>query len=143
MPKVFEIEPDSLITCILQYEAKFKPYDMYTMEEIEKELIMNGGRNLIGPSSSEENEVGSPREGGELIHNSSSHNNLNGFNPLLEEKVKKEIESALNFEGGGKDSKKGGAKEKKPEEKKKVEPKKDKKQLEEEERKRKKMKNEE
>lgn len=121
MPKVFEIEPDSIITCVIQYEAKFKPYDMSSMEEIEKELILNGGRNLVDLNENGE-------EGNSLVL-------PKGFNPLLEEKVKKEIESAL---GDGSKDPKGKAKEKKPEEKKKPpEPKKDKKQLEEEEKKRK------
>jgi len=125
MPKVFEIESDSIITCILQFEAKFKPYDMNSMEEIEKELILNGGKNLIS----------SGEEGGEDGSTGIVEGLPKGFNPLLEEKVKKEIENALNLGDGGKDAKKG--KDKKPEEKKKVEPKKDKKQLEEEERKKK------
>ncbi len=122
MPKVFEIEPESVLTCILQYESGFRPYDVNSMEEIEKELIANGGKNLINVNNEDEENFTLPK----------------GFNPLLEEKVKKEIESALTAAegGGGKDGKKGKEK-KKEDEKKKPEPKKDKKQLEEEEKKKK------
>jgi len=118
MPKVFEIKSGNMITCILEYESNFRPYGPFSMDEIQREIMENFGFDCINYSNSELK----PEEKTELK------------NPLMEEKLKREIDGILNNASGGNDKDKKKSAEQKPKkEEKKAEVKKDKKQLEEEE----------
>ena len=116
MPKVFELEKGKIITCIIEYESKFRPYGAFSFEELEKEILESFGYEAIN--------IYDEAYQGEIDRDLK--------NPLLEEKLKKEIDNILSTNANDKDKKKGEIKTKKEE--KKVE-KKDKKQLDEEEKK--------
>ena len=119
MPKVFELPPEKYTTCVINYTAHFRSYGTYSIEEVIKELT---DKNI-------------PTNNAEL----NTTNNIGlTYNPMIEDKMKKEVESFLNLvneqDKGKKKDAKPVKKEEKKEEKKKLDPKRDKKLIEEEER---------
>lgn len=119
MPKVFDISAGKYITCVIQYEAEFRPYGPFTFDEVEKEIS-----SLYGDST-DIIQIGSPTQMNRKI------------NPLLDDKIKKEVETVLNASPDQDKKKKGTEKPKEEKKERKLDPKKDKKQIEEEERKKK------
>ena len=121
MPKVFELNKNNFITCILEYKSEFRPYDAFSYEKIEQEV----GREF----RVDENDFSS--EEYKIKGNESRYQN-----PFLEERVKKEMEVMMNLsqEFSG-DKRKKVVLEKKEAISKKIDPRKDKKLLEEEEKK--------
>jgi hypothetical protein len=119
MPKVFELKNENYITVVINYDAKFRPYGPYSIEEVIKELT----------------EKNIPTNNPEL--NTTNNIGVN-YNSLIEDKIKLEVENFFNMldqdKGKKKDGKPPPKKEEKKEEKKKLDPKKDKKLIEEEER---------
>ncbi len=127
MPKVFEIKSGNIITCVLEYKSNFRPYGPFSFEEIQKEIIEAFGLDAINNANFNKDLL----NGDNLLLEEKSELK----NPLMEEKLKKEIDSILNVNSvtNEKDKKKSAELKKKDE--KKTELKKDKKQIEEEERK--------
>ena len=121
MPKVFNIQPKKYTTCIIRFDSEMREYGPFSFEEVEKEL----GIKLCDGMNQLEKDI-------EIQGNQ---------NNLLEEKIKNEIDTALeNVNEGEGGKKKKGAPEKKQEKKpepKKPDPKKDKKAIDEEEQKKK------
>ena len=47
MPKVFELESGKIITCIMEFQSKFRPYSAFSFEEIQKEIVENFQKNFF------------------------------------------------------------------------------------------------
>jgi hypothetical protein len=119
MPKVFELQNNNYITCVINYDAKFRSYGPFSIDEVIKELT---AKNI--PTNNPE-------------FNTTNNIAVN-YNNLIEDKIKQEVEKFLEMindqDKGKKKDNKQPKKEEKKEEKKKLDPKKDKKLIEEEER---------
>jgi hypothetical protein len=114
MPQVFDIKASSYITCVIEYIAYFRPYGPFSFEQVETEI----------------------KEKYDTVE-------LYNTNPILEDKVKKEVEGvlAINQDDKKKKDPKAADKKKTPDTntKKTADVKKTKQQLEEEEKKKKEM----
>jgi hypothetical protein len=147
MPKVFELNAGKYTSCVVEYLSEFRPYGPFSFENVEKELGYAISSEEDGKKKSEENKVSEitkenfNKDKEIHTHTSSTTPNAIALNPLLEEKIKKELESSLaHVEGQGNDKNKKKAPEPKKEAaaaKKPLDPKKDKKLIEEEERRKK------
>lgn len=88
MPKVFELNSGSIITCIMEYQSNFRPYSASSFDEIKQDIVDNFGYESINDSS--ELKICETKD---------------LKNPLMQDKLRAEIENVLPSGEGGKKKK--------------------------------------